>query len=73
MPISLGPSTTNPKWSKGFLLLLWILQFCITGFFELITFAVVFFFGASEGHKHAPWYLCVSLPRSSRSMNLTRS
>jgi hypothetical protein len=62
MPISLGPSTTNPKWSKGLLLLLWIIQFCVTGLFELITFFIVFLFGSQGGHKHVRWYLYVPFP-----------
>jgi len=61
MPISLGPPTTNPKWSKGLLLLFWITQFLTLGFAELVTFGLVFVIGTNGAHKHLPWYFTLSM------------
>ncbi|CZR56172.1 uncharacterized protein PAC_06060 [Phialocephala subalpina] len=55
MPISLGAPTTNPKWNKPFLILLWIAQLLIILFLQFWTASLVLALGATGLHKHLPW------------------
>ncbi|KAF8855789.1 hypothetical protein BDZ45DRAFT_675955 [Acephala macrosclerotiorum] len=61
MPISLGAPTTNPKWSKFWLVLIWIAQLCIILFLEFWTAILALALGATGGHKHLPWTFIATL------------